>query len=463
MQQNLAFLTSILPASRITDAREDLIFFGKDSCKEFEPNPSVIVFPETVDEVSQIVAACHERGIPIVPSGGRTGYSGGATATAQEVVLSLSKLNKILEIIPESGLLRCQAGVTTAAIQQKAKAEGLFYGVDFSSAGSSQIGGNVATNAGGLRVVRYGTTREWVVGLKVVLADGQLLTLNGDLIKNQTGYDLRQLFIGSEGTLGIIVEVTLKLTAPPHQEIIAMLAAQHPKHFFSALKELRKKRYTIQMFEYIDEACMTLVTNYKKLRQPFSESHPHYCLVSVEATSPDTHGAFQTLLSDLHAHNALSDVVIAQNTNQEKELCMLREEISDAIRQNLFPHKYDISAPVHSFDIILDSLRAIISQECSVCKAFYFGHIADGNIHISLTKPDTMSVDEFKELCHEADKNIFSVVATYNGSISAEHGIGLLRKPYLEMSRTKKEIDLMRHIKAAFDPRGILNPGKIFS
>ena len=439
-----------------------MAFYGKDSCKEFDPNPAVIVFPETIEHVSKILAACNERGIAVVPSGGRTGYSGGATATNQELVLSLSRMNKILSFSEESSLLTCQAGVTTETIQKKAEQEGLYFGVDIPSKGSSQIGGNVATNAGGIRVIRHGLTRDWVVGLKVVLANGEMLSLNGELIKNQTGYDFRHLFIGSEGTLGVIVEVTVRLKPQPKESVVALVAADQSERFFGVLAAFNKKGIPINVFEYIDDASMQLVIKHKKKREPFLKSYPHYCLIDFEATDVIQKDTAQNIFSESLEVGILQDVVIADSAKHVTDLYAYRDAISESIRENFFPHKYDISGPVHSFAGFIYEIRLLLNYYFQECAAFYFGHIGDGNLHISLIKPETMSSEAFHTLCKQADEKVFSLISKFGGSISAEHGIGLLRKPYLTLSRTEQEIALMRQIKGAFDPKGILNPGKIF-
>jgi FAD/FMN-containing dehydrogenase len=463
MNTDFTFLQQLLPSDAISFEKHDLQFYGQDACKEFLGNPSVIIFPQTIEEVSKVLAACNEKGIRVVPSGGRTGYSGGATATNKEIVLSLSRMNKILSFSEEASLLTCQAGVTTEAIQKKAEQEGLFFGVDISSKGSSQIGGNVATNAGGIRVIRHGLTRDWVVGLKVVLANGEVLSLNGDLIKNQTGYDFRHLFIGSEGTLGVIVEVTVRLRPQPKESVVALVAADQSERFFGILAAFNKKGIPINVFEYIDDASMQLVVKHKKKREPFLKTYTHYCLIDFEATDVIQKDKAQDIFSESLEVGILQDVVIAESTKHARDLYVYRDAISESIRENYFPHKYDISGPVHSFAGFIYEIRLLLSYYFQECAAFYFGHIGDGNLHISLVKPETMSREVFHTLCKQADEKVFTLISKFGGSISAEHGIGLLRKPYLAMSRTENEIILMRQIKSVFDPKGILNPGKIFN
>jgi FAD/FMN-containing dehydrogenase len=458
----LTFLQQLLPLDSISFEPTDLLYYGQDACKEFVANPSVVIFPQTIEEVSKVLAACNERGIPVVPSGGRTGYSGGATATNKEVILSLSRMNKILSFSEESSLLTCQAGVTTESIQKKAELEGLFFGVDIASKGSSQIGGNAATNAGGIRVIRHGVTRDWIVGLKVVLANGEVLSLNGELIKNQTGYDFRHLFIGSEGTLGVIVEVTVRLRPKPKESVVALIAANQSERFFGILAAFNKKGIPINVFEYIDDASMQVVIKHKKKREPFSKSYPHYCLIDFEATDVIQKDKAQDVFSESLEVGILQDVVIAESVKHVSDLYEYRDAISESIRANFFPHKYDISGPVQLFAGLIYEIRLLLSCYFQECTAFYFGHIGDGNLHVSLIKPNTMSLEAFHTLCQQADEKVFSLVSKFGGSISAEHGIGLLRKPYLMMSRTQHEISLMRQIKSAFDPKGILNPGKIF-
>lgn len=458
----IALFVPALGRDRFLTENTDLAYYGKDACKDFTAAPSLIFLPQSTDEVSLFLKICNERGIAVVPSGGRTGYSAGATALAGEVVLSLERLNKILDVSPDARTMTCQAGVKTEAVIEEAKKHGLFYGVDFASKGSSHIGGNAATNAGGIRVIRYGNTRQWVIGLTVVLADGTILRLNGELLKNQTGYDIRHLFIGSEGTLGVIVEVILKLESQPGPSATALCGFDSARELVQLFGKVTREGYSINVIEYFDSLSHDYVTSLMGLRSPFQERYGAYGIMEVDIGMPDHTERFQALLLSELENGTVRDVVVAQTPGQRSELMALRERISECTLKHFVPHKNDISVPVRHVPSFIDDFSAEIRGIAPGLKFIIFGHVGDGNLHIHLLKPESMKEQEFFEQCREYDRRTFEIVRKYGGSVSAEHGVGLLKKDYLDYSRDPREIELMRGIKKVFDPRQILNPGKIF-
>ena len=455
-------LSELLSPEQISDAVNDLEFYGRDYCKDFKPDPALILFPVSIDQVVAIIQRSSQFGVAIVPSGGRTGYSGGATAQAGQVVVSLERMKKILEINTQDRTLRCEAGATTEVVQSKAREAGLFFPVDFASRGSSQVGGNIATNAGGIRVVRYGPVRDWVLGLKVVTPGGILLDLNGPLYKNQTGYDLRSLFIGSEGTLGVIVEATLKLASPPAASSLALCGIADLQQAPGILAALRSKGLVINLFEYFDSHCLDFVLAHTKLRYPFEGKHNAYLIIEAETAFPAQRDGFEGYLCELIEARLVADVVIGQNLQQERELLALRESISDTIAQHAYAHKNDISVPISVIPKFVSALRELFTRQFAGARVLIFGHVGDGNLHLNVLKPDLQSEDEFNRQCFQADQQTFALVQRFSGSISAEHGVGLLKKPFLHYSRSRAEIQLMRQLKQLLDPQAIMNPGKIF-
>lgn len=454
------FLT-ILPKERVRSSADDLEYYGKDASKQFAAAPLLILLPDSVREVGEILALCTTHSIRVVPSGGRTGYSGGATAVNNEVVISLERMNRVLAVDTAGMTITCEAGITTEALQAKAALHGLYYPVDFTSKGSSQIGGNIATNAGGMRVVRYGNTREWVLGLKVVLASGKSLDLNGKLVKNQTGYDLRHLMIGSEGTLGIIVEATLRLTTPPRESQLCLCAASHVDKVLQACEAVRSEGFTLTLIEYFERSGLELVVQHRPLKDPFTEAHPVFLLVEAECQDPKERERFEASLAKLIEQGILADVVVAASVKQRADLMALRELIGEVANKHYVPHKNDISVPIAAIPGFVKKLSSLSGNIYSGYQTVVFGHIGDGNLHVNVLKPEEMSSEIFFTKCDELDRALFEIVKEFKGSISAEHGVGLLKKPFLLYSRTREEIELMRMIKRAFDPKGILNPGKI--
>lgn len=451
-----------LTAEQALDSPVELAKYGRDWLKDYRANASLALFPRSYDQLTKILARCQEHKIAVVPSGGRTGLSGGATALNGEIILSLERLNKILTVNRSDFTLTCQAGATTQAVQEAAAQAGMYFPVDFASKGSSQIGGNIALNAGGIRVGRYGTMREWVIGLKIVTASGELLELNGGLHKNQTGYDLRNLIIGSEGTLAVIAEATLKLTTIP-RGIIRILCGVPDISAIIPLYSAAKFEFpSLSVFEYFSRAALEEVVTKHNLKDPLSSPHPEYLLIELEDTG-HTAQELEKFFGEKIEAGIISDAVVSSSAKQAAELLNLRELIPETLNANYTLHKNDISVPISSVPDLLTRLEGCAADIYPDCKIIIFGHIGDGNLHINALKPGSMQEEEFFGLCKSADEKVYSVVRELHGSISAEHGIGLLKKDFLSFSRTEREIELMRAIKRVFDPAGILNPGKIFN
>jgi len=455
-------LQKLLRGDQIKTDSDALAAYGRDWCKEFEAAPSAIVFPESTAEVQAVVVWANDTGKALVPSGGRTGLSGGATALSGEVVVSLERMSRILESDATARLIRCQAGLVTEKLQEEARALDLYFPVEFASQASSQIGGNIATNVGGIHVVRYGNMRDWVIGLSVVTGTGELLELNGSLMKNRTGYDLASLMIGSEGTLGIITEATLRLTSYPKDKIRVLCGLTTYDRVLELLKETRDNFEGMSAFEYFSRLALDYVLKHTELKDPFPEGYEHYVLVEIEVDSHSASEAIEEVFFALLEKGLVPYVVIGQNSKQSRELLEIRERIGEVLASHYMPHKNDIAVPVSKTTSFLDKLNQLCATHYSEYDVVVFGHIGDGNFHINVVKPETMKAEEFSTYCHQVDNELFKLVQEFSGSISAEHGVGLLKKDFLSYSRTPHELTLMRQIKQVFDPKGILNPGKIF-
>ncbi len=455
----LRTLALLFPADFFTTDPAELAAYGKDWTKVFAPAPSAIAFPRSTDEVSRLLSQCNEHGIAVVPSGGRTGLAGGAVAAKGEIVVSLTRMRRMDPVDTLGATVRVQAGAVTEAVHQHCAPSGLTWPVDFASKGSSQVGGNIATNAGGVKVIRYGLTRNWVLGLEVVLAGGTVLQLNGALEKNNTGTDLRQLFIGSEGSLGIITEATLKLARVPENLNVFLFAVPDLAGVLRLFREARRGPFTIMAYEFFTDACLARVQRHRKLRAPFAAPAGHYVLLETEKAAPE---ALEEWTTSLFESTLVTDGIMAQHSSQAAELWSLREGISESLSATGLPHKNDISLPIAALEAFSAELDAFFAARYPGWEIALFGHIGDGNLHVNVMKPDTMTREEFFAKTHAADHDIFRLVKKHAGSISAEHGIGLLKKEYLSYSRSPDEIALLRAIKSALDPKGILNPGKIF-
>ena len=456
----LAALSEIVGEDWVKTDPADLQTYGTDWTRQFPVAPSVIVMPKTVAEVQAVVKLANEIPFKLVPSGGRTGLSGGAVATDGEVVLVLDRMNQIVDFNAADRQVTCEAGVVTEQLQQFAESQGLFYPVDFASSGSSQLGGNVATNAGGIKVIRYGMTRSWVTGMKVVTGRGDLLDLNRGLTKNATGYDFRHLFIGSEGTLGIVVELTMALSAPPQDPAVLILGVEDMTQTMPVL-EAFQNRLSLTAFEFFSEQALQHVIAEKNLARPFETASNFYALIEFEQRSEEDLEAAMALFEHCLEQGWIVDGTVSQSLTQAENLWRLREDISETIAQ-FTPYKNDIAVRVSAVPQFLKDVDSLVREQYPEFEIIWFGHIGDGNVHLNILKPENLEAQVFFEQCGSVSNQVFSLVQQYGGSVSAEHGVGLLKKPYLNYSRDPQEIEYMRLIKQAFDPNGVLNPGKVF-
>jgi FAD/FMN-containing dehydrogenase len=452
----LSALHEIFSAKRVRTDQDALSHWGRDWTRSVVPSPAAVVFPESADEVVRLVRLANDRQLKLVPSGGRTGLSGGAVAASSEIVVSFDRMNRILDFNDDDRLVRCQPGVVTAALQQFAAAQDLFYPVDFASAGSSQIGGNIATNAGGIRVIRYGTTRAWVAGLKVVTGTGALIDCNRGLMKNATGYDLRHLMIGSEGTLGLIVEAEIRLCQAPEPQRVMVLGVERFVDLLQVLKRFQRDM-ALSAFEFFSDKALAKVLAHRDLRPPLRDAAAFYALVEFdEEASERAMSAFE----DCTAGGLVTDAVLSQNDAQLRALWQLREGISESLA-GYTPYKNDLAVKIAELPSFLAAIDAAVAASFPDFEVCWYGHIGDGNLHLNILRPEHLSLEEFNLRCHAINPRILDVVTRHEGSISAEHGVGLLKRDFLSYSRSPHEIMLMAGIKRAFDPNGVLNPGKL--
>jgi len=454
-------LTKIFPSDRLMTDAANLEEYGRDWVKYLKPKPAAIVFPKSSDEVAQLVTWARKNKIALVPSGGRTGLSGGAVALNGEVVVSLQKMNKILEFDPLDQTVTCEAGVITETLQKFAEEKGLYYPVDFASRGSSHIGGNVATNAGGIKVLRYGLTRQWVAALEVVTGSGEILQLNNSLVKNATGLDLRHLMIGSEGILGIITKVTLNLARQPAPQALFVFGVKDLSAVMKIFHNFKQQLPILAFEMFTDLALKHVLHHHTDLKAPFSDRHPYYLLAEIELLGPEVLEKAMELFERGMEEGWIQDGIQAQNPQQARDLWRLREDISEATSPHT-PYKNDISVRITHVPEFLKEMDGILKNKYPAFEAVWFGHIGDGNLHINILKPKDMKSEDFLKECKKVDEFMFQMIEKFKGSVSAEHGVGLTKKPYLSHTRTAAEIELMRGIKRVFDPDGILNPGKIF-
>ncbi len=457
--ERIEFLRQSLPGLRLLADPADLEHYGRDWTRRWTPAPLAIALPADVDEVQAIVRWANAHDVAIVPSGGRPGLWGGAVAAHGELVLSLERMNRVLGFDAIDRSLTVQAGITLQAVHEAAAGHGLAYPVEFAARGAWSIGGNIATNAGGIRVIRHGNTREWVAGLKLVTGSGELLDLNRGLVKNSSGYDLRHLAVASEGTLGIIVEATLKLTEPPPPTSVMLLALPSFEGLMRVFAALRE-RLRLEAFEFFTDRALHHVLAHGA-QKPFDEVHPYYVVtefaIGDEAKEAAAMAAFEACMEQ----GWVSDGVISQSDAQAAQLWRLREGITEALARYK-PYKNDVSVRISAMPAFLTETQALLGQAYPQFDVVWFGHIGDGNLHINVLKPDDVDDAEFVTQCEQVTKLLAASLQRHHGSISAEHGIGLVKKGYLESTRSAEEIAVMRGIKRVLDPNGLMNPGKLF-
>ena len=446
--------------SQIKTDNESLTHWGKDWTKHFAPAASAIVFPKTTEQVQTIVLLANEHNVVLTPSGGRTGLSAGAVAADGEIVVSMDKMNKIGQFYPADRLVEVEAGVVTEQLQQFAESKDLYYPVDFASAGSSQIGGNIGTNAGGIKVIRYGMTRQWIMGLTVVTGKGDILQLNRGMVKNATGYDLRQLFIGSEGTLGLVTHAQIKLERQPQDLNVMVLGMDNFSDVMNVLAAFQAQ-IDLTAFEFFDNVAVDKLMAHGQVQEPFESRTKFYTLLEFEAPYEPIMDKAMAIFEQCMEQGWVVDGVMSQSLTQAQELWKLREYISETI--SVFtPYKNDVSVLISHVQSFIEEIDAIVSRNYPDFEVCWFGHIGDGNLHLNILKPENMSKDDFFDECQIVNTYVFDIVQKYGGSVSAEHGVGMTKKPYLHYSRSEREIDYLREVKKVFDPNNIMNRGKIF-
>ena len=423
----------------------------------------LMVMPASTDEVSRVVAACAKAGVGIVPQGGNTGMCAGCIPddSGTQILLSMSRMNRIRSVDADNFSMEVDAGCVLQTLQEAAQDAGRYFPLSLGAEGSCQIGGNIATNAGGLNVIRYGTARALVLGLEVVLADGTVLDGLRSLRKDTAGYDLKQLFIGSEGTLGIITAATLRLFPGPGELGTALVAVPASGTSVTLLGKLKAHfPDQVQTFELVSDYVFGLVDRYvPDASLPFDSDYPWYVLLEV-ATGGDP-GRLEAALMEAIEEGLVLDAVIAKNSAEAGNLWRLRHSISEAERQAGKALKHDISVPVSKMQEFLLRGDDLLEQLRPDATLVAFGHVGDGNLHYNVSLPHDIDPEEYSRDGQRITSAIYDLVAELGGSFSAEHGVGQLKRRYLAEYRSGPEFDLMRSLKKTLDPANILNPGKV--
>lgn len=420
--------------------------------------PLVLALPRSTEEVSAILRLCHAAGVPVVPQGGRTGLAGGAVASDGALLLSLAAMNRIEEIDTASGLMVVQAGCILQTVQEAAAAVGRSFQLDLGARGSAQIGGTIATNAGGNRVIRYGMAREQVLGLEVVQADGTVLSMLNRMPKNNAALDLKHLFIGSEGTLGVITRAVLRLhpgVAGANAALVGLRDFDQAAALLAHSQKALSGRVTAFELMWADYYRAVLAATGR--RAPLAEGQAIYALIEMQGSDPDTErDSFDAMFATAFEAGCLEDAVIARSQREVDDFWALRDGVAEILSHWAPTINFDVSVPLARIGSCVEDIRAALTARFPTLQFVFFGHAGDSNIHLvagPITKVDPTG--------HGIETLVYGIIRDYGGSVSAEHGIGLHKKPWLSHSRSPEELDLLRRMRAMLDPRGILNPGKV--
>ncbi|KAL1923994.1 uncharacterized protein VTP21DRAFT_7029 [Calcarisporiella thermophila] len=461
--QDLAFFRSVLTESNVLVNDDEVEAFNMDWMRKYRGQSQAVLRPKTTKQVSQIIKYCNDNNIAVVPQGGNTGLVGGSVPVFDEVIISMSNLSQIRSFDAISGALVCDAGCVLENLDNYLAEKGYIMPIDLGAKGSCHIGGNVATNAGGLRLLRYGSLHGTVLGLEVVLPDGTVLDNLSTLRKDNTGYDLKQLFIGSEGTLGIITGVSILTPKRPKAVNVAFLGLNSfedvQKTYLQAKDELSE---ILSAFEFWDQEALSLVKSHlvQGARYPLESEYPFYVLIETSGSSKEHDDAkLSNFLENILENSLVQDGVLAQDTTQIQNLWSIREGLPEACAKAGATYKYDISMPVPVFYQMVEDMRKEVekSPHKNLVKGVVgYGHVGDGNLHLNVVG------EKFCEkVTNIVEPFVYEWTAKHKGSISAEHGVGLMKAAHLHYSKSDTTIALMKQLKGILDPKGILNPYKM--
>jgi FAD/FMN-containing dehydrogenase len=460
-------LTALLGPAGLLVSGADTAPYLTDWRGNYTGKAFCVARPASADETAAIVTLARELKHPIVPQGGNTGMVGGGVpdASGNAIVLSTQRLNRIRTIDTTGNTLVAEAGCILANVQQAAEAANRFFPLSLAAEGSCTIGGNISTNAGGTQVVRYGNTREQVLGLEVVLPNGEIWNGLRGLRKDNTGYDLKHLFIGAEGTLGVITAAVLKLAPLPRSRVTALVAVSSPEATLRLFENVRAAfGDRVEGFEYFSRVCLDFVLRHiPGSREPFADAHPWHALIELADTLENAPllDQLEQVLGPMLDSGLARDAVIASSAAQAAEIWRLREEIAEAQKREGKSIKHDISVPIARLANFIERADAALKQHFPGIRIVNFGHIGDGNLHYNCSMPEGEDNTRIFARAAEVNRVVYDIVSDVGGSISAEHGLGMLKRDENARRKSPVELDAMRAIKRALDPDDFMNPGKV--
>lgn len=455
----LTFFRNLLGDRCLTDAKS-LEKYSHDETEDISVLPDIVLKPTSVKEVSQIMAYCYENSLYVTPSGARTGLSGGAIPVKKGIVLSMEKFNSILSIDTENLQVTTEPGVITQVLQEAVKERGLFYPPDPASKGSCFIGGNVSENSGGPKAVKYGVTSDYVLNLEVVLPDGEVIWTGANVLKNATGYNLTQLIVGSEGTLGIITKIVLKLIPHPTHNLLMLVPFYDAAKACEAVADIFIHGITPSGLEFMERDALLLTQQFLgDDALEIADRHAAHLLIEVDGFDPEMLVEECEKIMPILERYPTDEILFAESEAQKETLWKLRRSVGEAVKSSSIYKEEDTVVPRYRLAELLRTVKQIGVKYGfqSVC----YGHAGDGNLHINILKGE-MNDQKWNEELTIAIRELFTEVVKMGGTLSGEHGIGLVQKEYMDIAFHPRSLELMKGIKAVFDPKGILNPGKIF-
>ena len=458
--QDILFFQSILNERCIVD-QEVRSVYGHDETEDITIVPDVVLKPETTAEVSEIMRYCNAHAIVVTPSGARTGLSGGAIPVFGGVALSMERFNKIISIDERNHQVITEPGVITQVLQDAVREKGLFYPPDPASKGSCFIGGNVSENSGGPKAVKYGVTKDFVLNLEVVLPNGEIIWTGANVLKNATGYNLTQLVVGSEGTLAIITKIVLRLIPHPTHDLLMLVPFFDAEKACEAVAAIFRAGITPSGLEFMERDALTWTQSFTgDTSIPVKDNHQAHLLIEVDGFDPDQlMGECEKIMGVLDNFET-DEILFAESEAQKAGLWALRRKVGEAVKSQSIYKEEDTVVPRYALPALLSAVKRICRQYGlhSVC----YGHAGDGNLHVNIIKGD-LTDQQWESDLPVAIRALFTEVVALGGTLSGEHGIGLVQQPYMDIAFPEITLQLMRQIKDVFDPKGILNPGKIFT
>jgi len=458
--EHIQFFQELLPNDTFL-SDEDLVKYSHDETEDISILPSVVLKPNTTEEIAAILTYCNENHISVTPSGARTGLSGGAIPTKGGVALSMENFDKILSIDENNHQVTTEPGVITQVLQEAVKEKGLFYPPDPASKGSCFIGGNVSENSGGPKAVKYGVTNEYVLNLEVVLPTGEIIWTGANVLKNATGYNLTQLMVGSEGTLGIITKIVLKLIPHPTHDLLMLVPFYSSEEACKSVAAFFKKGITPSGLEFMERDALIWTRDFLNDSSiEIKDNHAAHLLIEVDGFDPEQLMEECSKIVEVLEGFETDEILFADSQAQKDKLWKLRRSVGEAVKANSIYKEEDTVVPRFELPTLLGHVKRIGNTYGfkSVC----YGHAGDGNLHINIIKGD-MTDDQWNNELPIAIRELFEEVVKLGGTLSGEHGIGLVQKQYMDIPFSDKSLELMKSIKSIFDPNGILNPGKIFN